>query len=213
MGSTPFLFNLPLAEPDGAPFITIPHSLPREPTPASQGHLSWTMVGGPAIYDPVNLTELTALTAEIHNVAKIPIVYYDIPSATCVKLSPKELASLSKVGVKYLKKTSSDGPALTDMLFGLSDKITAFNGWDTLTFYGLAASAPGGGLKKGRELRAKIRPICKFLESHNYAAAVKTGLELTGLATGGLRKPFHMLGLQVADEMKVLIQNAGLKIV
>jgi dihydrodipicolinate synthase/N-acetylneuraminate lyase len=153
-----------------------------------------------------------------------------------VKLSPKELASLSKVGVKYLKDTSGDGPALTEMLFGLSDQITAFNSSDTLTFYGLAAGARGGiwgaaniipelavelwdtvavkgDLKKGRELWARIWPICKFLESHNYAAAVKTGLELTGTATGGLRKPFHMLGPQVAEEMKVLIQNAGLKTV
>jgi dihydrodipicolinate synthase/N-acetylneuraminate lyase len=190
----------------------------------------------PPFYDPVNLTELTALLAEIHEAAKIPIVYYNIPSATGVKLSPKELASLSKVGVKYLKDTSGDGPALTEMLFGLSDQITAFNGWDTLTFYGLAAGARGGiwgaaniipelavelwdtvavqgDLKKGRELWAKIWPICKFLESHNYAAAVKTGLELTGTATGGLRKPFHMLGPQVAEEMKVLIQKAGLRTV
>jgi hypothetical protein len=42
MNSTPLLFNLPLAEPDGAPSITIPHSLPSEPTPAIQGQLSWT---------------------------------------------------------------------------------------------------------------------------------------------------------------------------
>ncbi|KAL3447321.1 hypothetical protein BJX65DRAFT_308049 [Aspergillus insuetus] len=53
-------------------------------------------------------------------------------------------ASLSKVGVKYLKDTSGDGPVLTEMFFGLSDQITAFNGWDTLTFYGLAAGARGG---------------------------------------------------------------------
>jgi dihydrodipicolinate synthase/N-acetylneuraminate lyase len=184
----------------------------------------------PPFYDPVNLTELTALMAEIHDAAKIPIVYYNIPSATGMKLSPKELASLSKVGVKYLKDTSGDGPALTEMLFGLSDQITAFNSWDTLTFYGLAAGARGGiwgaasiilelavelwdtvaakgDLKKGRELWAKIWPICKFLESLNYATAVKTGLELTGTAAGGLRKPFHMLGPQVAEEMKILIDS------
>lgn len=124
------------------------------------------------------------------------------------------------------------GPALTELLFSLSDQITAFNGWDTLTFYGLAAGARGGiwgaaniipelavelweaiavkrDLKKGRELWAKAWPICKFLESHNYAAAVKTGLEAAGIQTGGLRKPFVMLEPEFQGEMKVLIQNAA----
>lgn len=190
----------------------------------------------PPFYDAVNLEELTELLSAVNAAAKIPIVYYNIPSATGVKLTPSELAGLSKVGVRYLKDTSGDAPALTEMLFGLSDQITAFNGWDTLTFYGLAAGARGGiwgaaniipelavelwdtisvkgDLKKGRELWAKIWPICKFLESHNYAAAVKTGLELTGYPTGGLRKPFASLEPELAAEMKVLIQNAGVRTV
>lgn len=187
----------------------------------------------PPFYDAVNLVELTGLMVEIRDAAKVPIVFYNIPSATGLKLSPTELASLSQVGVRYLKDTSGDGPALTELLFGLSDQITAFNGWDTLTFYGLAAGAHGGiwgaaniipelavelwetvsvkgDLKKGRELWAKAFPICKFLESHNYAAAVKTGLELTGIRTGGLRKPFAMLGPELQAEMKTLLQNASL---
>ncbi|KAL3462646.1 aldolase [Aspergillus heterothallicus] len=189
----------------------------------------------PPFYDPVKVDELKGLMVEIRDTAKIPIVYYNIPSACGVKLNPTELASLADVGVKYLKDTSGDGPALTELLFGLSGKITAFNGWDTLTFYGLAAGARGGiwgaaniipelavelwdtvavkgDLGKGRELwGTKIWPICKFLESHNYAAAVKTGLELTRTSTGGLRKPFNMLGPQLVEEMRVLIQNAGVK--
>ncbi|RJE19588.1 dihydrodipicolinate synthetase family protein [Aspergillus sclerotialis] len=186
----------------------------------------------PPFYDAVNLTELKGLLAEIKDATGVPIVYYNIPSATGLKLSPTELASLSEIGVRYLKDTSGDGPALTELLFNLSDKITAFNGWDTLTFYGLAAGARGGiwgaaniipelavelwetvavkgDLKKGRELWAKAWPICKFLESHNYAAAVKTGLEVTGIQTGGLRKPFVMLEPELQSEVKSLIQNAA----
>jgi hypothetical protein len=40
--STSLLFNTPFAVLDGAPSITIPHSLPSEPTPNSRRHLSWT---------------------------------------------------------------------------------------------------------------------------------------------------------------------------
>ncbi|KAL3442328.1 hypothetical protein BJX65DRAFT_321563 [Aspergillus insuetus] len=188
----------------------------------------------PPFYDPVNLEQLTEMFAEIHSSSGLPIMYYNIPSASGLTLSPTEIAGLSKVGVKYLKDTSGNAPAFTELVFGLSDQITAFNGWDTLTFYGLAAGCPGGvwgaaniipelavelyeavsvkgDLVRGRELWSKAWPICKFLESHNYAAAVKTGVELTGQATGGLRKPFALLSPELQEELKGLLKNAGLK--
>ncbi|KAJ5112353.1 hypothetical protein N7532_000398 [Penicillium argentinense] len=188
----------------------------------------------PPFYDPVNLEELHEMLGEIHNASKLPIMFYNIPAASGLTLSPQEIAGLSKVGVKYLKDTSGNAPALTELIFGLSDQITAFNGWDSLTFYGLAAGCPGGvwgaanfipelavelwdavavkgDLKKGRELWSKAWPICKFLESHNYCAAVKTGVELSGQQTGGLRKPFSLLKPELQAELKVLLQNAGVK--
>ncbi|KAE8420667.1 hypothetical protein BDV36DRAFT_249307 [Aspergillus pseudocaelatus] len=99
----------------------------------------------PPFYDAVNLAELRGLLKEVHDVSKLPFVYYNIPSASGVLLTPSELASLSDVGVKYLKDTSGNGPALTEVLFAkdIKDKATSFNGWDTLTFYGMAAGAKG----------------------------------------------------------------------
>lgn len=190
----------------------------------------------PPFYDPVNLEQLHELLAEIHAASGLDIVFYNIPSASGLTLSPVEIAGLSKVGVKYLKDTSGNAPALTELIFGLSDQITAFNGWDTLTFYGLAAGAPGGvwgaaniipelavelwnavsvegDLKLGRKIWARAWPVCKFLESHNYAAAVKTGVELRGQPTGGLRKPFALLSPELTAELKGLLKNAGVKTV
>lgn len=188
----------------------------------------------PPFYDSVNLEQLHELMGDIHAASKLPIMFYNIPSASGLTLTPEEIAGLSKVGVKYLKDTSGNAPALTELIFGLSDKITAFNGWDSLTFYGLAAGCPGGvwgaanfipelavelwdavavkgDLKRGRELWTKAFPICKFLETHNYASAVKTGVELIGQPTGGLRKPFALLKPELQAELKQLIQNAGVK--
>ncbi|KAB8205230.1 hypothetical protein BDV34DRAFT_102883 [Aspergillus parasiticus] len=190
----------------------------------------------PPFYDPVNYEQLTEMMSEIHTESKLPIMYYNIPSASGLTLTPQQIADLSKVGVKYLKDTSGNAPAYTELVFALSDKITAFNGWDTLTFYGMAAGAPGcvwgaanvipelavqlweaiavkGDLKLGRELWAKAFPICKFLESHNYSAAVKTGVELTGQPTGGLRKPFALLADQHKAELASFMQSAGIKTV
>jgi dihydrodipicolinate synthase/N-acetylneuraminate lyase len=190
----------------------------------------------PPFYDPVNYTQLRELMKEVHETSRLPIVYYNIPSASGLTLSPQEMASLSVVGVRYIKDTSGNGPALTELLFELDNKVTTFTGWDTLTFYGLTAGAKGsiwgasniipelsielwnsihihGDLKTAQELWRKIFPICKFLESRNYPSAVKTALKLLGYETGGLRKPFDLLSDGPTAEMEVLLVNAGLQTV
>ena len=190
----------------------------------------------PPFYDPVNYEQLQELMSEIHDASNLPIVYYNIPSASGLTLSPQQIAGLSKVGVKYLKDTSGNAPDFTELVFAMSDQITAFNGWDTLTFYSLAAGCKGAvwgasnlipelsaqlwealavkeDLKAGRELWTKIFPICKFLESYNYPSAIKTGMEMLGYPTGGLRKPFKLLTGEPRKELAQLLQNAGLKIV
>ena len=191
----------------------------------------------PPFYDALNLTQLRAFMSEISKATDgLPIMYYNIPSASGVTLEPHQIAGLSEVGVKYLKDTSGNAPGLTELLFGLHDLITAFNGWDTLTFYGLAAGAKGsvwgatniipelsmelwealavrGDLVKARELWTKIWPVCKFLESHNYAAALKTGMELRGWKTGGVRKPFALLEDELRVELASHLNAADIKTV
>lgn len=190
----------------------------------------------PPFFDPVNYEQLRELFSEVFQVSKLPIMYYNIPSASGLSLSPQEIAGLSEVGCTYLKDTSGNAPALTELIFGLSHKITAFNGWDTLTFYSLAAGAKGSvwgatniipelsvklwdalavknNLQEGRELWKKIWPICAFLESHNYPSACKTGMLLQGHETGPLRKPFALLEGQPRAELARLLKNAGLNIV
>ncbi|RYP04922.1 hypothetical protein DL764_004134 [Monosporascus ibericus] len=190
----------------------------------------------PPFYDVLNLTQLRAFMSEISKASGLPIMYYNIPSASGVTLQPQEIAGLSEVGVKYLKDTSGNAPALTELLFGCHHRITAFNGWDTLTFYALAAGAKGsvwgatnilpelsmelwealavrGDLLRARELWAKIWPVCKFLESHNYAAAIKTGMELRSWKTGGVRKPFALLKGDVRLQLASLLNAAGVQTV
>ncbi|KAH6885204.1 hypothetical protein B0T10DRAFT_530865 [Thelonectria olida] len=186
----------------------------------------------PPFYDAPNKEEVKEHMREIHEASGLPIVYYNIPSASGVSLSPKEIADLNTVGVKYLKDTSGNGPALTDLLFTYGSDITAFNGWDTLTFYGLAAGAKGsvwgttnilpelsmelwdalavkGDLKAGRAIWAKIFPLCKVLESYNYCAGVKTAMELRGWKTGGIRKPFKLLEGEPRKELEAALKHAG----
>lgn len=202
-------------------------------THAAKAGAAATMIV-PPFYDPVSYEQLRELFSEVSEVSKLPIMYYNIPSASGLSLSPQEIAGLSEVGCTHLKDTSGNAPAFTELLFGQYDKITTFNGWDTLTFYGLAAGAKGsvwgatniipelsvqlwdalavrGNLKEGRELWKKIWPICAFLESHNYPSACKTGMVLQGQESGPLRKPFALLEGEPRAELARLLKNAGLK--
>ncbi|CAG8195608.1 unnamed protein product [Penicillium salamii] len=173
----------------------------------------------PPYYDPVNYEQLKELLSEIHQASGLPIVYYNIPS----------------VGVSSYKDTSGNAPDFTELVFGHGDKIAAMNGWDTLTFYGMAAGneaiiwgaanvipeiavelwnaiAVQNDIRQGREIWKKIWPICKFLEAHNYSAAIKTGMELRGQKTGGVRKPFALLDPKHHAEYRQLLLNAQIQL-
>ncbi|TCC36367.1 dihydrodipicolinate synthase family protein [Kribbella speibonae] len=187
----------------------------------------------PPFYDAPNVDEVKAHLAAVHKASGLPIVYYNIPSASGVKLTAAEIAGLAEVeGVAYLKDTSGDAVALSELLVAHADKITAFNGWDTLTFFGLASGAKGTvwgatnvipelsmqlwdavavrcDLAEGRRLWEKIWPICNFLESYNYAAAVKTGLELIGHPAGPVRAPFNLLDDDARARFSALLADAG----
>ena len=78
----------------------------------------------------------------------MPIVYYNVPGATGIRLTADEIAELGDIErVDYLKDTSGDAVALADLLASRGDRIKAFNGWDTLTFFGIASA--GRGLRVG----------------------------------------------------------------
>ena len=187
----------------------------------------------PPFYEPMTPAELHRYLKAVAESADIPIVYYNIPGASGVNLTPAELAELAQVaGIKYLKDTSGDAVALGALLEAHKATVTAFNGWDTLSFFGLASGAKGavwgavnfipelamdlwntvsvrGDLKGGRDLWSRIWPICAFLEAHNYVASVKTALDLVGHTAGPTRQPILTLPDADRAELKSLLDAAG----
>lgn len=191
----------------------------------------------PPFYDAPSFEELIAHYSAITEAISIPIMYYNIPAATGVELTAEQFAELGRrTGVTCFKDTGGDAPKFAEILLEHSGDIQPLNGWDTLSFHGLALGAEAAvwgtasvtpalcaefyetlavrkDLDAARALWAKLNPICVFLESHNYAGAIKTGLELVGQGAGPLRAPVEPLAQEHRDELAGLLRDAGVEVV
>jgi 4-hydroxy-tetrahydrodipicolinate synthase len=167
----------------------------------------------PPFYDPLSWRELLAHYAAVADQISIPIMYYNLPSASGVTLDAGQFRELRRVaGVTSLKDTGGDAVAATELIQAGDGVPTLLNGWDTLTFAALAAGVRAVvwgtasilpeqcvalhrlliddiDLPAARDLWSHLYPLCKFLEGHSYPAAVKTACALVGDTTGPTRAP------------------------
>jgi 4-hydroxy-tetrahydrodipicolinate synthase len=186
----------------------------------------------PPFYDPLTWRELLAHYATVAEQISIPIMYYNLPSASGVTLDAGQLRELQDVaGVTSLKDTGGDAVAATELIQAGDQGPTLLNGWDTLTFAALAAGVRAVvwgtasilpeqcvalhrlliddiDLPAARELWTRLWPLCKFLESHSYPAAVKTACALVGDTTGPTRAPLLPLADDAMTELKRLLNHA-----
>ena len=96
----------------------------------------------PPFYDRPSWDELLAHFGAVSDAIDIPIMYYNLPSNTGVDLTPEQFAELArKTRVTCFKDTGGDVVKFTAILQNYADDIQAMNGYDTLSFYGLAAGA------------------------------------------------------------------------
>ena len=187
----------------------------------------------PPFYDPLDFPSLKAFLSAVAEAISLPIVYYNVPGATGITLTAAQIAELGEIdGVDYLKDTSGDAVALADLLVNRADKIKAFNGWDTLTFFGLASGAEAsvwgtagvvpelavqlwdalaekGDLVQARELWRDLWAVSDFLESVNYVAGIKAGLELIGYPVGPARLPIQPLPTEDRERFAAILARAG----
>ena len=169
----------------------------------------------------------------VSDAISIPIVYYNIPSATGTHLTARQIADLGAIpGVDYLKDTSGDAVCLSELLVAHADRIQAFNGWDTLTFFGIASGARASvwgaagvvpelavrfwdtlavkaDLISAREQWRHLWAISDFLESVDYVAGVKAGLEIVGHPAGPPRPPVRPLPRPERERFTAILTAAG----
>src|ERR671923_1144660 len=182
----------------------------------------------PPFYDALSWRELVAHYTAVADAIEIPIMYYNLPSATGVTLTAAQLRELP---ISSLKDTGGDATAATELI--QTDGPTLLNGWDTLTFAALAAGARAVvwgvasivpepcvelhrlliddiDLPAARELWARLWPLCQFLEGVSYPAAVKAACALVGDTTGPVRAPLLPLDDAAAGELAALVDRVTL---
>jgi dihydrodipicolinate synthase/N-acetylneuraminate lyase len=182
----------------------------------------------PPFYDALSWRELLAHYTAAADAIEIPIMYYNLPSASGVKLTAAQLGELP---VACLKDTGGDAVAATELI--QTGRPTLLNGWDTLTFAALAAGVRAVvwgaasilpeecvalhrllideiDLPAARELWARLWPLCRFLEGQSYPAAVKAACRLVGDTTGPVRAPLLPLDGDAIDELTDLVERASL---
>jgi 4-hydroxy-tetrahydrodipicolinate synthase len=182
----------------------------------------------PPFYEALSWRELLAHYTAVAGAIEIPIMYYNLPSASGVKLTAAQLRELP---ITCLKDTGGDGVAATELIH--TGGPTLLNGWDTLTFAALAAGVRAVvwgtasilpeqcvelhrlliddiDLPAARELWARLWPLCQFLEGQSYSAAVKAACGLVGDTTGPVRAPLLPLDDAATGELATLLENATL---
>jgi 4-hydroxy-tetrahydrodipicolinate synthase len=186
----------------------------------------------PPFYDTLSWRELLAHYSAVAARIAIPIVYYNLPSATGLTLDLAKYQELQRVaGVTSLKDTGGDATAATELIQAGDRAPTLMNGWDTLTFAALAAGVRAVvwgtatilpeqcvelhrlliddlDLAAGRELWARLWPLCAFLEGCSYPAAVKAACALVGDTTGPTREPLLPLTEEETAELRLLLDRA-----
>jgi 4-hydroxy-tetrahydrodipicolinate synthase len=186
----------------------------------------------PPFYDALSWRELLAHYTAVADAIELPIMYYNLPGASGVRLTAAQFRELgARAGVTCLKDTGGDAVAATELI--QTDGPTLLNGWDTLTFavlaagvravvWGVASIVPEQcvelhrlliddiDLRAARELWARLWPLCQFLEGQSYAAAVKTACRLAGDATGPVRPPLLPLDDAAISDLGALLDQATL---
>jgi 4-hydroxy-tetrahydrodipicolinate synthase len=187
----------------------------------------------PPFYDALSWRELLAHYAAVAERISIPIMYYNLPSASGVSLDAEQFRELRRTArVTSLKDTGGDAVAATELIQSAEGAPTLLNGCDTLTFAALAAGVRAVvwgtasilpaqcvelhrlliddiDLPAARALWARLWPLCSFLESQSYSAAVKAACALVGDRTGPTRAPVLPLDDDATSRLAGLLAHAG----
>ncbi|SIS64450.1 4-hydroxy-tetrahydrodipicolinate synthase [Salimicrobium salexigens] len=156
----------------------------------------------------------------------VPIMVYNVPGRTVVRLNPETIVWLSEIpNIAAVKEATGDLSAMAEIIEGASDDFNVYTGDDHLTYPTYAIGGRGvvsvsshvagktmqemldlfdqGEIKKAAAIHRKLVPVCKGMFIAPSPAPIKEALKRKGLDVGGVRLPM----VPLTKEEETFIHN------
>ncbi|WP_099158152.1 4-hydroxy-tetrahydrodipicolinate synthase [Virgibacillus ndiopensis] len=181
-------------------------------------------------YNKPNQRGLYEHFAAIANETTLPVMLYNIPGRSVVKMSADTIIDLSNISnIVSVKEASGDLEQVANIIENTTSNFTVYSGDDSLTLPMLAIGADGivsvashiigkeiqemvqayhaGDVKKASSIHRSVLPIMAGLFKYPSPTPVKAALNIKGIATGGVRLPLLTLTKDEENEIKELIDG------
>ncbi|WP_077326232.1 4-hydroxy-tetrahydrodipicolinate synthase [Virgibacillus siamensis] len=162
----------------------------------------------------------------IANESALPVMLYNIPGRSVVKMDADTIVQLSKVkNIVSVKEASGDLDLISEVIERTSDDFTVYSGEDSMTLPLLAVGGDGvvsvashvignemqqmvgaflnGDVKQAGALHRKLLPVMNGLFAAPSPSPVKAALRMKGVETGSVRLPL----LELTDVEKQQLQK------
>lgn len=172
-------------------------------------------------YNKPNQRGLYAHFEAVANSTKLPIMLYNIPGRSVVKIEAETVIELSKISnIVSVKDSTGDLSSMTKVITGTPDDFSLYSGDDDLTLPIAAIGGDGivsvsshivgnemqamlqafeaGNVGEAARIHQQILPVMQGLFQAPNPTPVKEALNQKGVAVGGVRLPL----VQLTDEEK-----------
>jgi len=183
-----------------------------------------------------NKTSQTGLIRHFNAVADatdLPIILYNVPSRTCVNITPATYRELAKhPNIVAAKEASGNISQIAQIAQACGDELDLYSGNDDQIVPLLSLGAKGvisvlsnimprethdicrlffeGKIAESRALQLKLLPLINALFSDVNPIPVKEAMNMMGWECGECRLPLVSMQPQAKEHLRVLMQEQGL---
>ncbi len=162
----------------------------------------------------------------IANATSLPVMLYNIPGRSVVKLTADTIIELSRISnIVSVKESTGDLDQAAEIIENTSDDFSLYSGDDSMTLPMLSIGADGiisvashivgnemqemvnlfldGDVKQAAAKHRKLVPVMNALFTSPSPTPVKAALQMKGIETGSVRLPL----LPLTDEERNLLKE------
>ncbi|WP_010530679.1 4-hydroxy-tetrahydrodipicolinate synthase [Lentibacillus jeotgali] len=181
-------------------------------------------------YNKPNQEGLYHHFAAIAGETRLPVMLYNVPGRTVVKISAETIIRLSQIdNIVSVKDASGDLDLVSNVIEHADDDFSVYSGEDSITLPLLALGGDGvvsvvahiagndmkgmvnayqsGDVVRAASIHRKLLPVMNGMFAQPSPVPVKTALNITGVNVGGVRLPLMAMSDAERETLRNLIQR------